>query len=122
MKFKEQKSIYEQIIDRVCDELMTDVYPEGERIISVREYAANIQVNPNTVMRAYDWLQSENIITLQRGVGYFVCKGAKRRILKRARDEFSKEYLPDLARRLSVLGITPEELSEQLKPLMHNPH
>lgn len=115
MKFKEQKAIYEQIIDRICDELMNDVYPEGGRIISVREYAAAIQVNPNTVMRAYDWLQGEGIITLQRGVGYFVGKGAKRIIRKRMLGEFRKEYLPELISRINTLGITPEQLVEEIK-------
>ncbi|MCQ2112193.1 MAG: GntR family transcriptional regulator [Bacteroidaceae bacterium] len=115
MKFKEQKAIYEQITDRICDELMNDVYPEGGRIISVREYAAAIQVNPNTVMRAYDWLQSEGIITLQRGVGYFVGKGAKRIIRKRMLEEFRKEYLPELISRINTLGITPEQLVEEIQ-------
>ena len=115
MKFKEQKAIYEQIIDRICDELMNDVYPEGGRIISVREYAAAIQVNPNTVMRAYDWLQGEGIITLQRGVGYFVGKGAKRIIRKRMLEEFRKEYLPELISRINTLGITPEQLVEEIQ-------
>lgn len=118
MDFKDQKAIYTQIIDRICDELMKDVYPEGGRIVSVREYAASIQVNPNTVMRAYDWLQDEGIITLQRGVGYFVSKSAKRIIRKRKKEEFVKEYLPDLANRLTVLGITPDELAVQLKDIM----
>ncbi len=115
MKFKEQKAIYEQITDRICDELMNDVYPEDGRIISVREYAAAIQVNPNTVMRAYDWLQSEGIITLQRGVGYFVGKGAKRIIRKRMLEEFRKEYLPELISRINTLGITPEQLVEEIQ-------
>ena len=57
MKFKESKSIYLQIADRICDEILQGQYTEEERILSVREYAATVEVNANTVVRTYDYLQ-----------------------------------------------------------------
>ena len=54
MKFKESKSIYLQIADRICDEILQGQYTEEERIPSVREYAATVEVNANTVVRTYD--------------------------------------------------------------------
>ena len=56
MKFKESKSIYLQIADRIMDEILHDTYKEEERIPSVREYAAMVEVNANTMMRTYDYL------------------------------------------------------------------
>ena len=55
MNFKESKAIYLQIADRICDEVLLGQYQEEERIPSVREYAAVVEVNANTVMRSYDY-------------------------------------------------------------------
>ena len=62
MNFKESKAIYLQIADRICDEVLLGQYREEERIPSVREYAAVVEVNANTVMRSYDYLQSQEVI------------------------------------------------------------
>lgn len=55
MKFKESKSIYLQIADRINDEILQGQYAEEGRIPSVREYAATVEVNANTVVRTYDF-------------------------------------------------------------------
>ena len=81
MKFKESKSIYLQIADRICDEILQGQYTEEERIPSVREYAATVKVNANTVVRTYDYLQGQEIIHNKRGIGYFVPAGPKARII-----------------------------------------
>ena len=65
MKFKESKSIYLQIADRIMDEILRMVYPEEGRVPSVREYAAMVEVNANTVVRSYDYLQGQEIILQQ---------------------------------------------------------
>ncbi len=62
MNFKENKAIYLQIADRICDEILLDKYKEEERIPSVREYATIVEVNFNTIMRTFDYLQSMEII------------------------------------------------------------
>lgn len=81
MKFKESKSIYLQIADRICDEILQGQYTEEERILSVREYAATVEVNANTVVRTYDYLQGQEIIYNKRGIGYFVSAGLKTGLL-----------------------------------------
>ena len=68
MNFKESKAIYLQIADRICDEVLLGQYREEERIPSVREYAAVVEVNANTVMRSYDYLQSQEVIYKQNVV------------------------------------------------------
>lgn len=81
MNFKESKAIYLQIADRICDEVLLGQYQEEERIPSVREYAAVVEVNANTVMRSYDYLQTQGVIYNKRGIGYFVSVGARKLIL-----------------------------------------
>ena len=77
MNFKESKAIYLQIADHICDEVLLGQYQEEERIPSVREYAAVVEVNANTVMRSYDYLQTQGVIYNKRGIGYFVKSFAK---------------------------------------------
>ena len=69
MDFKETQAIYLQIVDLVCDHIVTGKWKAQERIPSVRELGVQLEVNPNTVMRAYDYLQAREIICNKRGVG-----------------------------------------------------
>ena len=59
MNFKESKPIYLQIADRICDEVLFGQYREEERIPSVREYAAVVEVNANTVMKKKYFMEEE---------------------------------------------------------------
>lgn len=114
MRFKENKAIYLQIADLLCDDILQDRLLEDERIPSVREYAANVEVNANTCARAYDWLQGLDIIYTRRGLGYFVSAGAKSAILKMKKKEFMTETLPEVAHQMASLGITMNELNEEI--------
>ena len=105
MKFKESKPIYLQIADRICDEILQGQYQEEERIPSVREYAATVEVNANTVVRSFDYLQGQDIIYNKRGLGYFVSPGGRERILELRKEVFLREELPEFFRQLKMLGI-----------------
>lgn len=110
MKFKESKSIYLQIADRIADEILQGKYKEDERIPSVREYAAMVEVNANTVVRSFDYLQGQDIIYNKRGLGYFVIQGARERILELRKEIFLKEELPEFFRQLRTLEIPMQEI------------
>lgn len=111
MEFRKQKSIYQQIADRLMDQILAGAPAEDERMQSVREVAASMGVNPNTVMRSFDYLQSEEIIYIRRGVGYFVSPDAKTKILALQRREFLEEELPLIRQKMKSLGIGIEELT-----------
>jgi DNA-binding transcriptional regulator YhcF (GntR family) len=110
MNFKESKSIYLQIADRICDEILQGQYPEEERIPSVREYAATVEVNANTVMRTYDFLQNQEIIYNKRGIGYFVSPGAVQNIIDWRKGIFLSTDLPEMFRQLDTLQIPIEDI------------
>ena len=112
MLFKENnKAIYLQIADAICDEILTDKYPPESRIPSVREYAASVEVNANTVMRSYDHLASAGIIYNKRGIGYFIAPDAPEKVRTMRRQELLGGDLDTLFHRLHLLGITPAELA-----------
>lgn len=111
MNFKESKAIYLQIADRICDEILLGQYAEEARIPSVREYAAMVEVNANTAMRSFDYLQSQDIIYNKRGIGYFVAAGARGLILSLRRETFLKDELEQMFRQLYTLGVSDGELT-----------
>jgi GntR family transcriptional regulator len=112
MNFKESKAIYLQLADRICDEILLEQYLEEERIPSVREYAAIVEVNANTVMRSYDYLQFRNIIYNKRGIGYFVAMGAKKLIFSLRKEAFLKEDLEHFFRQIKTLDISIQEITD----------
>lgn len=110
MQFNERQSIYLQIVEYVEEHIMEGVWKAEEKIPSVRELAADLQVNPNTVMRAYEQMQQHEIIRNQRGVGHFVAPGAAALIRERRRQNFLEQDLPQLFRQMTLMEINPEEL------------
>lgn len=115
MNFKDNKAIYLQIADRICDEVLLGQYREEERIPSVREYAAVVEVNANTVMRSYDYLQTQGVIYNKRGIGYFVSAGAGELILSLRREHFLKEEADYFFKQMYTLGISAEEISDMYR-------
>lgn len=114
MDFKKQKPIYLQIADQLCERIVAGEWKEDERIPSVRDVAAELAVNPNTVMRTFDHLQGAEIIYNRRGVGYFVSPKAQNRILKLNRQSFIEDELPYFFQRMKMLGITLQEVEQMM--------
>jgi len=110
MNFDSNRPIYIQIYDAICESVISDELHAHDRIASVREYGAEIGVNPNTVMRSYEKLTSDGIIYNRRGIGYFISENAKETALNIQRQEFMDKTLPEIRRRMSLLGIDPKIL------------
>lgn len=111
MEFNDNRSIYIQIYDSICEKILAGELKADERIMSVREYGAEIGVNPNTVMRSYEKLTSEGIIYNKRGIGYFISADAKDIVLQAQRKEFIERELPAIRKRMQLLGIDFSELA-----------
>ncbi|MBO4231495.1 MAG: GntR family transcriptional regulator [Bacteroidales bacterium] len=110
MEFNQNKAIYLQIRDTICERILSgDLKPE-DRIPSVREYGASIGVNPNTVMRTYEKLTMEGVIYNKRGIGYFITAEAREIVLENSRKEFLETELPVVIRKMELLGLNPKEL------------
>ena len=110
MIFTNDKAIYIQMADRLCDEILAGKYKDDDRIPSVREYTVMLEVNANTAVKAFDELSRANIIYNKRGLGYFVTPGAKKQILNERKQEFMKQRLPELFRQMQLLDITLEDV------------
>ena len=109
------KAIYLVIADKIIDEILGGKLNPGDRIPSIRDYAAKVEVNHNTVSRAYDYLSDKGLIFNRRGIGYYIADDA----VKIGSDIRSRELLGNeiekIFAQLKLLGVSPDELKEKYK-------
>ena len=110
MEFREPQPIYLQIADYMCEKILLQEWKTDQRVPSVRELAISLQVNPNTVMRTYEYLQQRDIIYNQRGIGYFVSAKAKKNSVAVRKGVFLTKDLPHFFRSLILLDLDLDDL------------
>ena len=115
MQFRESQAIYLQIADYVCEKILLKEWVADARIPSVRELAMQLEVNPNTAMRAVEFLQQQEIIYNQRGIGYFVSPSAYKNALQYRKSEFTEKDMPAVFRNMYLLGMELEELKPRFE-------
>jgi DNA-binding transcriptional regulator YhcF (GntR family) len=120
MEFKETQAIYLQIGDYVCEQILLGRWKEGERLLSVRELGAALEVNPNTVMRTYDFLQNKDIIFNKRGIGYFASEDACPKILQYRKKQFLEQDLLPVFKNMNLLGMNFKELEIEYNKYLKN--
>lgn len=114
MEFHNQRAIFLQIADLLTDGILEKKWATDERIPSVRELAASIEVNPNTVMRAYTFLQDRQIITNKRGIGFFIAPDGLQRSIELKREEFIESEVPRIEKTMKLLGLSFDDLKGML--------
>ena len=113
MEFREKQSIYLQIAEYVCEQILLKQWLLNDKILSIRDLAVSLEVNPNTVQRTYDFLQQREIIENKRGVGFFVTANAEEKILAFRREQFLQNELPVFFRNMYLLKMDMAELQER---------
>ncbi|MFD2599157.1 GntR family transcriptional regulator [Sphingobacterium corticis] len=111
MEFSNEKPIYLQIVEFAMNRIILSEWKNEQKIPSVRDLAVSLEVNANTVMRAYDHLQQQEIIFNKRGLGFFVHQDARTTILKAKKIQFLEEELPLMFRTLDLLDISIDEVN-----------
>lgn len=112
LDYRDTRPIYIQIMDGFREQIATGVLLPGDRLPSVRELAASLAINPNTIARAYKLLELDGWIATMPGKGCFVSRNQKA-----LQQEIDRWYaaLDEAAENLTALGITTEQLIEHLK-------
>lgn len=104
------QAIYLQIAGYVCEKVLLEIWEPEAKIPSVRELAIQLAVNPNTVMRAYEFLKQQGVIYDKRGIGYFISGQAAVKARAYLKDDFSSRELPSLFRGMYLLGLELDDL------------
>jgi len=115
MEFRENEAIYLQIATYIGDHILMGTWVLNEKIPSVRELAVSLQVNPNTVMRSYEFLQGIEIIMNKRGIGFFVMHDAKEKMKAYRKERFLGQELPEFFRNLDLLDISIDEIKQRFE-------
>ena len=114
MDFNNNKPIYQQIIDLCFTKILSGAWGPDRRVPSLRELAAELTVNNHTVLKAFNYLQSEGIIYLRRGLGLFLAPNAKQHVIQVQREKFFQHTLPELFRTMQLLNISIDEIEAHL--------
>jgi len=108
-----------QIANHLLEQILTEAMQAGDKVPSVRELAATTEVNPNTVMRTFTYLQEKEIIFNKRGIGYFVAEDAYAKTKAMRKETFVKQYLPEFFKTMKLLKLDFKDLEEIYKQYMN---
>ena len=111
-EWNDRQPIYWQLRDRVVAMILDGVLKEGDALPSVRTVAAELRVNPLTVLKGYQQLVDENLVETRRGRGMFVNGGARKLLLSGEREKFLAEEWPKIHATIRRLGLSVAELLE----------
>lgn len=111
--FNTTTPIYVQIIEQIKLRIAIGEYKTGEKLLSVRELAAEAEVNPNTMQKALSELERDGLLYTQRTAGRFITGDGS--VISNLRERLAGEQLDTFLTQMKKLGYTPEEAMELLK-------
>ena len=111
-QWNDSQPIYWQLKERTIAMILDGTLAEGDALPSVRTVASDFQLNPITVSKSYQTLVDEGLVEKRRGLGMFVCEGAKRQLTNSERDKFLNEEWPAMVTRIQQLGLNLDDLLE----------
>lgn len=110
MDFKPNYPIYLQVADYICEKVLTHQWADNAKLPSVKDLSVAVAVNPNTVIKSLGFLVDNGILSIQRGIGYFLTEQAFELTLQLKRKQFVDEVLPDVFADMQLLQFNIDEL------------
>ena len=108
--FDDSRPIFLQLADRIADDILRGVYPEGAQVPSTNELAAHLRINPATAGKALTTLVDREILVKRRGIGMFVAAGAGERLADERRQGFIEHFIRPLLGEARTLGLATSDL------------
>ena len=113
VEWRKDRAIYLQVIDLFKRDIILGIYKPKDKILSVREYAFKLGINPNTIVKVYDILFEEGLIVPQSTNGYYITENED--ILGRLKPHFAQQYCEDFLDQMKSIGYSKEEAIVLLK-------
>lgn len=113
IRWNEEQPIFRQLEQHIKSLILDEAIKEGEALPSVRVLAAEFTLNPLTVSKALQELVQQRLIEKRRGLGMFVCEGAKNNLLQVEREKFLQEEWPKIKARIERLGLNTQDILKQ---------
>ncbi len=108
--WNEHTPIYRQLKEKVLEMMLDGDLKAGDALPSVRQVAADYQLNPITVSKAYQELVDDNLVEKRRGIGMYMTEGASEKLLASERERFVREEWPAMVERIRRLGLSVDDL------------
>lgn len=112
LDYRDARPIYTQIADDFRTQITAGILQDGDRMPSVRELAAHLAINPNTIQRAYRELEMQGYIASVPGKGSFVCGGF---CSAHKEQQPMWDALDEAIRQLQSMGVTRDELLRHIR-------
>ena len=112
VEWNDSAPIYRQLKERVVEMMLDGLLKPGDALPSVRQVAAEYQLNPITVSRAYQELADENLVEKRRGLGMFMTEEAAQKLRGNERERFLRDEWPAVHERIQRLGLSLRDLLE----------
>jgi len=109
-QWNDSQPIYWQLKERTVAMILDGTLAEGDALPSVRTVASDFQLNPITVSKAYQALVDDGLVEKRRGLGMFVCDGARQQLTESERQKFLEEEWPAMLTRIHQLGLDIDAL------------
>lgn len=109
-QWNDSQPIYWQLKERTIAMILDGTLKEGSPLPSVRTVASDFQLNPITVSKSYQALVDDGLVEKRRGLGMFVCEGARQKLTDSEREKFLKEEWPAMVTRIRQLGLDTNQL------------
>jgi GntR family transcriptional regulator len=115
MNFEEEKPIYLQIEETIEDAILTGAFDEESQIPSTTEFSVNYKINPATALKGINLLVDGGIVYKKRGLGMFVCSGAKEIILSKRKKDFFDSFICTLLSEAKKLNMSKDEILRMIE-------
>ncbi len=111
----DSRPIFMQIAEHIEDDIIADRLLEESQVPSTTQFASFFKINPATAAKGVNLLVDENILYKKRGIGMFVAKGAKVRLMEKRKESFYEQYVVAMIREAEKIGVTKEELTDMIR-------
>jgi GntR family transcriptional regulator len=113
--FDDRSPIYQQIADRIKNDILSGALAEGDQVMSTNQYAAFYRINPATAAKGFHLLTEEGIVHKRRGIGMFVSDHARETLRDERRRRFFVEVLEPMLAEANVIGIPVAEIVQRIQ-------
>ncbi|ELV8850921.1 GntR family transcriptional regulator [Vibrio fluvialis] len=114
-EWQDNQPIFRQLADKITEQILQGIWPEGEPLPSVRTVSADLKINHLTVMKGYQLLVDEGLVEKRRGQGMYVASGALNQLKTQQRQQFLEQQIPQIAATLTQIDMSLEDFMQQLK-------
>lgn len=114
-EWQDNQPIFRQLADKITEQILQGIWPEGEPLPSVRTVSADLKINHLTVMKGYQLLVDEGLVEKRRGQGMYVASGALNQLKTQQRQQFLEQQIPQIAATLTQMDMSLEDFMQQLK-------